>query len=295
MSCYSSTRSRGRETTMKSVPLDDLPTHSSWAAYLLSGVTEPPRDPNLFTGTETYDTIYEHLLESYRETSPSYEEFVRQTLGHGRNEQSLISIEEELFLVDDAELVAHDKTIVREALSPVLDGGETVIDLGCGWGWTLGAIADAFTDVQVVGGEYSKAGVELARELHADHDRISVAQFDFFGDWGLLDAIPDDQNTVVFTKGALVTLPETGTPVEQFERFVQAENLQAGVHLEQVGPHPETVLGILRERYAKERGYNMDLLAHIEEASTLSITDTAYDVLGDNPLHPLTEIQWEPA
>lgn len=277
---------------MKSVSLDDLTIHSSWATYLLGGVDEPPRDPNLFTGTEMYENIYEHLLESYRENAPSYEQFVRQTRGSGRDEQDLISIEEELFLVNATELVEQDRTVVREALAPVLSGGETVLDLGCGWGWTLGVIADAFPNVQVVGGEYSQAGVELAQELHADNDRISVTQFDFYGDWGLLEAVPDDEDTVVFTKGAFVTLPEIGPPVKRLKELVQAGDLKAGAHLEQVGPHPETVLGILRERYAQERGYNIDLLNQLGDVASLTIMDTAYDVLGDNPLHPLTEIQW---
>lgn len=278
---------------MKSFPLDDLPSHSSWAAYLLGASDEPPRDPDLFTGTETYDNIYEQLLESYRKNSPAHEEFVRQTRGSGRNEHNLVSIEEELFLVTDAELVEHDRTVVTEALSPVLDGGETILDLGCGWGWTLGAITDAFPDVQVLGGEYSTAGVELARELHADDDRISVAQFDFYGEWDLLDAVPNDRETVVFTKGVFPTLPDAGPTVERFEELVQAGDLQAGVQLEQVGPHPKSVLGILREQYAQERDYSMDLLEELEDSSSLTITDTTYDVLGDNPLHPLTEIQWQ--
>lgn len=277
---------------MKPLPTDDLPTHSPWATYLLGAADEPPSDPEMFTGTETYEHIYERLLESYRERSPSYEEFVRQTRGSGRSEQSLVSIGEELFLVDDAELVAQDRAVVREALSPVLDGGETVLDLGCGWGWTLGTIAEAFPDVRVVGGEYCTAGVALARELHADCDRVSVSQFDFYDDWDLFDAVPDGEDTVVFTKGAFVTLPEAEPIVERFEESVQTGDLRAGVHLEQVGPHPETVLGTLRERYAEERGYSMDLLERLEDASGLAITDTTYDVLGDNPLHPLTEIRW---
>lgn len=91
-----------------------------------------------------------------------------------------------------------------------------------------------------------------------------------------------------------MTLPETGAVVERLDRLAEVGDVCAGVHLEQVGPHPETVLGLLRERYARERGYNMALHSHPVDAESIRVTDSAYDVLGDNPLHPLTAIRWQP-
>ena len=75
-----STRNSWRRTTMESVPRDDLQTDSLWTIYLLGGVNEPSRDPDLFTGTETYENIYEHLLEPYGETAPSTTPFDPPTI-----------------------------------------------------------------------------------------------------------------------------------------------------------------------------------------------------------------------
>lgn len=278
---------------MRSLPLDELPAHSEWAAYLLGGADEPPRDPGAFTGTETYERIYSNVLDAYREDPAPPAEFYRRTRARGRSDPDVISLSEELFLAGTAELVALENAAVRDVLAPVLDGGETVFDLGCGYGWTLGAIADAFPDTTVVGGEYSPAGVDLARAVYADADRVTVEQFDLLGDWAMLDdGDPDDRDAVVFTKGAFVTLPELAPAVERLDALADSGGVVAGVHLEQVGPHPDTVLGLLREQYSRERGYSDTLRRHLDDAPSLRVTDVTYDVLGDNPLHPLTAIRW---
>ena len=64
------------------------------------------------------------------------------------------------------------------------------------------------------------------------------------------------------------------------------------VYLEQVGPHPETTLGLLRRRYSTIRGYNDGALEQLQAAPSLEVTDVTYDVHGSNPLHPLTRIRW---
>lgn len=276
---------------MKPLPLDELPRHSTWAAYLLGSTDDPPGDPTAFTGTERYGEIHRSLLTEYRENPTPPAAFSVRTRSTGRSEPGVLSIDEELFLATTDELVAHERAVVREALRPVLDGGETVFDLGCGWGATLGVIADAFPGVAVVGGEYTAAGVELARELHDDADRIGVEQFDLLEGWDLLDTTGGER--VVFTKETVTTLPDVDHVVEQLDALAAAGDVSVGVHLEQVGPHPRTVLGLLREQYADERGYDVTFRDRLADAEALQVTSVSSDVVGANPLHPVTLLRWE--
>ncbi|WP_254861801.1 class I SAM-dependent methyltransferase [Halovivax gelatinilyticus] len=276
---------------MKPFPLDDLPERSEWAAYLLDPDRDPPGEPTAYNGTETYDRLYRQLLESCRERPLPERDTVRRIRSVGRSNPDLLSRDERLFLATPEELVDREYDVVQTALEPVIEGDETILDLGCGWGWTLDAIASNFSTVRVVGGEYTSAGVELARELVADGtDRITAEPFDFLGEWELVDDI--DGDCVIFTKGALVTLSETESVIGRFEALAAEGTATTGVHLEQVGPHPETVLGLLRRRYTRVRRYDDTLLTRLRESPAIEVTDVTYDVHGANPLHPLTRIRW---
>ncbi|WP_049971777.1 hypothetical protein [Haladaptatus cibarius] len=100
----------------------------------------------------------------------------------------------------------------------------------------------------------------------------------------------------MFTRGALTTLNKVESVVDRLVSRANAGTIAAGVHLEQTGPHPtDTVLGLLRRRYADIRGYDTDLLPILREHPDISVTHTDYDVLGANPLHPQTAIRWRPA
>lgn len=277
---------------MEQLPLDELPKHSPWTEYLLDPSRDPPDDPTAYARTEHYEKIYSHALEEHRENPLPASEAVERIRSRGRPDPSPASMNQRLYLLDADELVRREYETVRTALEPVLAGGETVFDLGCGWGWTLDAIATGFPDVRVVGGEYVPAGVELARELAADdNERVTVEQFDFLGDWSVVEAA--EEESVVFTKGTLVTLDRPKNVVERLAALAAEGQLTTGVHLEQVGHHPKTVLGMLRRRYASERGYNgCDLLEQLRDAPPLEVIDVTYDVYGSNPLHPLARIRW---
>ncbi|WP_049971776.1 hypothetical protein [Haladaptatus cibarius] len=159
---------------MEPLALDKLPQQSEWSGYLLDTDRDPPGDFDAYTDPAVYDDIYGHVLNHYRETNLDREGFAVETRSRGREEPDVISVEKELFLSSSNELHSREKDVVRKALRPVLEGGETVLALGCGWGKNLGIIADGFPDVTVVGGEITEKGVEISRELHAEDDRISA-------------------------------------------------------------------------------------------------------------------------
>ncbi len=276
---------------MEPVALDDLPRHSAWAISLLDPSRDPPSTPGAYTEIATYDDIYAYLLEQYREQPVSRKTFSNEIKSRGRGNPDVISVEERLYLATTTELLGRERDAVRDALYPILTGGETVVDLGCGWGATFGVIAEEFPGVTVVGGEVSQHGVTLARELYSDTDRISTEPFDFYGEWDLL---PEEGPTVVFTRGALTTIDDVEPVIDRLAARAAADDIIGGVHLEETGPHPDTLLGLLRQRYATANDYNTDLVSVLSEHPDLSVTAVEYDMIGANPLHPLTAVRWRP-
>ncbi|WP_255150763.1 methyltransferase domain-containing protein [Halorarius halobius] len=272
--------------------LDTLPDHSEWARHLLDPVGDPPEDPEAYTDVETYEAMYGGILAEHRERGADPETTIRRVYAAGRDDPGAVSVRERLFLASPDELLALDRYALRAALAGVSADPDTVVDLGCGYGAALGSLAAAFPDAAVVGGEYATSGVDLARALHADEERVTVHEFDFHGDWTLLDGVDD---ALVFTRGAVTTLPDVDEVVDRFAALAAAGDVVGGVHLEPVDAHPETTLGLLRRHYARIRGYGGELLAALEARDAIEVTSVEYDAVGANPLHPHTLVRWRPA
>lgn len=278
---------------MTPLDLDDLPRHSEWARYLLDPVGDPPGDPDAYTDPATYGGIYDGILADHRESDADPEATIRGVYATGRDDPGPISVHERLYLASPDELLALDRYVLRWALVGIAREPDAVLDLGCGYGGVLSTIAAGFPGATVLGGEYSEPGVELAQALHAAKDRIHVHRFDFHGDWELLDAV--DGSALAFTRGALTTTPDVAAVVDRFAELAAAGEVTGGVHLEQVDAHPETTLGLLRQHYARIRGYDGGLLGALEARDGIEVTTVEYDVVGANPLHPHTLIRWRPA
>lgn len=65
------------------------------------------------------------------------------------------------------------------------------------------------------------------------------------------------------------------------------------MHLEQTGPYPETVLGLLRRRYAGVHGYNTNLLPALERRQDFAMPHLERDVMRAIPLYPWTVVRWQ--
>lgn len=280
---------------MRPLALDDLPEHSPWARYLLDPARDPPSDPDAYTDPETYEEIHSHLLEAFRSGNRPPEAFVRRIYAEGREDPGVISIRNDLFLVSPEELLELERFAVADALGGVEKEPAAVLDLGCGWGSALGQIADAFPDASVVGAEYSRYGVELARALGVTDGRdgrVSVRRVDVRDEWDFLDR---ESEVLVFTRGVLTTLPDVGGTVDRLARLASEGTVVGGVHLEQVDRHPGTTLGLLRRHYGRVRGYDGAALDELERREGVEVERVVYDRLGPNPLHPWTLVRWRPA
>ncbi len=277
---------------MRPLALDDLPTHSVWARYLLDPTGDPPDTPEAYTGVELYEEMYAELLAKYRDEPVSSGEFTETVYAAGRDDPGPVSVREELFLANPEEVSDRDRDVVQDAVARVDIDPATVLDLGCGYGAALEPLAESFPDAEVIGGEYSEAGVDLAQELHNERDRISVEWFDVRDSWALFDHAAQP---LVFTRGIVTALPSAERIVDRLAERAQSGAVLGGVHLEQVDEHPETTLGLLRRHHSRVRGYDGELLAMLEEHDAIDIVETEYDILGANPLHPMTLICWRPA
>ncbi|UPW00775.1 class I SAM-dependent methyltransferase [Halorussus gelatinilyticus] len=289
---------------MRELSLDDLPNHSPWPARLLdggNGETDEQEAEYGGTGVSDYDEVYANLLglvEANPETE--FRELQRSANHYAEESPVAISRAGDLFLVDvDEKQELQDEALVA-SLAGALDGGETVVSLGCGWGYELGVLAEAYPNCEFVGGDPAENGVALGRELFGDRDRIRVEPFDFRDDeWDLLEDVlaeRDADDVVLFTQGSLTALPSVRDVVrETLTKY--ADRVREGVHLEHVYElhSEESLLGLLRRAYTERRNYNDDLLASLQVAEGVEVTSATYDVVGGNPLHPLSEIRWESA
>jgi hypothetical protein len=291
---------------MRELSLDDLPKHSPWPGRLLGGDDWEEEPGHGGIGVSAYDEVYANLLAVARENPEMGFREIQRSANHYAEESPVpISRSERLYLVDvDRKQELQDEALVA-SLAGTLEGGETVVSLGCGWGYELGVLADAYPDCQFVGGDPTDNGVALGRELFGDRDRIRVEEFDFRDDrWDLLEGVLDandadegegEDEVVLFTQGSLTALPSVNDIVtETLTEYT--DRVRVGIHLEHVRElHPEeTLLGLLRREYTDLRNYNDDLLASLRATREVEIASATYDVVGGNPLHPLSEIRWDP-
>ena len=273
--------------------VDELPAHSNWPARLLGLTAESEEWGG--TGIETYERQFRELLELHR-GNPDWtvHDLLRAVKRHARDDPSPVSRDGDLYMASPEAVQDLQDDALLAAVEPVLGGDELVVVLGCGFGADLGVLADAYPDCAFLGGEPTASGRALADRLFENNERIAIERFDFRDEaWEPLNR-DVERDVVVVTRGSLSTLASSRNAVQRLTGY--AGGVIAGVHLEYVDElhSAETVLELLRQAYTRERGYDCDLLSALQTANGVRIEATTYDVVGANPLHPLSAIRWRP-
>jgi hypothetical protein len=281
---------------VEEIPLNDLPAYTDWVSRLL-GEEEwsvPERTPE-YVEREYDQQKYARLLE-YKRRNPD------ATLGDVRefqagrqlddDERRCLSRDETMYTVTRREVRSLTDQVLRDAFHDVLTGGETVVELGAGYGSNLGPLSESYPNCTFVGGDLSENAVQLGRQLFEDNGRVQMRTFDFYGDWSLLEEYDD---VVLFTRHAIEQLPVLRPEISKTIRSLVSE-IDRAIHLEPVYEchPPEKLLGQLRRSYTRMNDYNRDLARTLEGIDTITVERTAYDRIGVNPLNPTSEIRWRP-
>ena len=279
---------------LQPMSVDELPAHSDWPARLLGLTAESEEWGG--TGTEPYERQFRELLELHRDNPDwTVHDLLREIKRHARDDPSPVSRDGDLYTASREAIQDLQDNALLAAVEPALDGDELVVVLGCGFGADLGVLAEAYPDCAFVGGEPTASGRALADRLFANDEHIAIERFDFRDEaWEPLER-NSERDVVMVTRESLSTLASSRDAVGRLAGY--AGEVVAGVHLEYVDElhSTESMLGLLRRAYTRERGYDRDLLSSLRAVDGVRIEAPTYDVVGANPLHPLSVVRWRPA
>jgi hypothetical protein len=278
---------------METIPLNDITRWSPWPARLLGlEAWEPPARTPAKVAREYDLDKYARCLEFYRGgTGRGPEEVKEFEFGGSGDDRVLVSLGESLGLLTRDEARRRHYDLLADTMAPAIGAAATVVELGCGYGYNLWMLRQRFKSPRYVGGEFSRNGVELADHLFAGRDDVAVRRFDFYdGDYDWIAGLRAP--IVVFTSHALEQLPEVGPVLRGMARSFRGHALTV-FHFEPVrGLHGDSLLGLLRRRYADANDYNRDLWEALRTCPGVSVRRARADVFGINPLNPTSVIEW---
>jgi SAM-dependent methyltransferase len=275
------------------VPLNDLPRWSHWPSILL-GLTEwtvPERTRAKVEAEYDSDKYASCLayLNSHPEVTPAD---LRALEFGGSDETVCISQGDRLVGTTLAHARELYVDLLLENLAPAISAAGSVVELGCGYGYNLGRLAERFPDAEYRGGDYSANAVEIASALYRNRDNLAVEPFDFYETpYSILEGLPEP--IVVFTLHALEQVPSSGAVLD--ELIARRDKIGSVFHFEPLHElGGDSLLALMRRRYDELNDYNRDLAAELRARPGARVHRLEAGVLGLNPLHPVGIAHWEP-
>ncbi len=276
---------------IRTCKIDELPKYSPWVRRLLNLDHFPIPTRNTAKIDEEFDKDKYGKLLQYHTTYPhtSIEELrLRGVLGV--EEVICISENNNLFLETPAATYNLQDEATVNSLRDAIRNTETVVELGCGFGYNLSMLKKRFPGRRWIGGEYSPNAVALAGRLFHDQQDILVQTFNWYDTtWPILDTIRG--KAVVFTLHSIEQLPKCKDVIQTFWKY--QKRISQVVHLEPIYEleNGMSTLSLMRQAYTIINDYNTDLLGTLKQTKAV-ITRIEHDIVGVNPLNPTSAIHW---
>jgi SAM-dependent methyltransferase len=275
------------------VPLNELPRWSPWPARLL-GLSEWTTQERTRAKVEAeYDAEkYASCLALLKSNPDSTPDDLRALEFGGNDETVCISRGGRLFSSTIARARELYVELLVETMASAISASGSVVELGCGYGYNLGRLAERFAGPEYRGGDYSTNAVEIARILYGERNDVTVERFDFYdAPYTLFDGLPEP--ITVFTLHSLEQVPRSGAVLEALvaarRRIGSVFNFEP-LH----DPSEDSLLALMRRRYDELNDYNRDLAQELRGRPDVRVHRLETDVLGLNPLHAVGIAHWEP-
>ena len=281
--------------TSRSISLEDLPLWSTWPARLL-GLTEwstPKRD--IQKVDREYDKdLYLRCLKFAKETPGATSDDVRAHEFRLPAKPVCVSQKNMLYELSGEQIMPADNAMLVSVLTPYMEGVDTVVELGCGYGYNLWELRKHFPKKTFLGGEYSANAVTLAEMLYKGCDNLTVEHFNYYdASYPLLERCRPDAKILLFTRHSIEQLPAAkpffDTLTKYFPRIVAVVHIE--VALENYG---DSLIDLLRRRYMAVNDYNRDIVSTLQHRPDIGMVMNEHDVYGLNPLNPSAVIAWKP-
>lgn len=279
------------------ISLNELPGYTDWPARLLEIAPEPVR----------VKTEQEVLREFNRDKWGELLSLANSDSGIDLHAVEAAEINPEtvvpyyesghLYLAPFRHVLNRHLDLYAEVLSEYATGASALIELGAGFGSKIFRLSDLepFKSLPLYAAELTPNGRDLIKLLAIRAGKaIRVGACDFRGGMLELDNVPP--NAIVFTSFAVHYVP---TLTDQFIALIAKLKPKVVVHFEPCIElmNPEILHELMCRSYMLRNDYNRNILGLLEAAATKGdchIISVRANLMGGNPLLPLSSIVWRP-
>lgn len=218
------------------------------------------------------DVYREYNDEKYAQLAKaaSFDEAMKLYRGPVRD--TVFSRHGKFYATPSNEAQALREALVISSLYPLLDGVETVVELGAGFGQTLEIIRKAYPSLRYVAGEFSPEARTLGERVVPD---IEFAPFDFYdAEWSIFDNV---KNALVLSFHAIEMVHDARMVADKLK--AHASSIRAYSFFEPIYDEGEEPLLEARRQYIEANDYCRNILQSFD-------AEVERDFFGGNPLFP---------